>query len=208
MAQQAGRTCAGCNVVTAASLAAASFRPERCSTTRRHSCTALSTTPVTLGCFNGNLFHFRIHWHTGTQAHRHTRITGTFRGAWCGTSTGHQPSRRCTYQDGCPRKGGPGTCDIRVPRKPDDKGQMLQCKYPGHKNFVRLTHAHTHAHTHRTRESAHTHTHTRTHTHTHPLWALGTGHRAHTPTRGRHAPVCSGHDGFVPKGGAFPSGGP
>ena len=69
MAQQAGRTCAGCNVVTAASLAAASFRPERCSTTRRHSCTALSTTPVTLGCFNGNLFHFRIHWHTGTQAH-------------------------------------------------------------------------------------------------------------------------------------------
>ena len=149
------------------------------------------------------------HRHTGTQAHRHTRITGTFRGAWCGTSTGHQPSRRCTYQDGCPRKGGPGTCDIRVPRKPNDKGQMLQCKYPGHKNFVRLTHAHTHAHTHRTRESAHTHTHTHAHTHTHIHYgALGTGHRAHTPTRGRHAPVCSGHDGFVPKGGAFPSGGP
>jgi hypothetical protein len=78
VAQQAGRTCAGCNVVltTAASLAAASFRPERCSTTRRHSCTALSTTPVTLGCFNGNLFHFRIHWHTGTQAHRHTGTHG------------------------------------------------------------------------------------------------------------------------------------
>jgi len=198
VAQQAGRTCAGCNVVTAASLAAASFRPERCSTTRRHSCTALSTTPVTLGCFKGNLFHFRIHYqrrHTGTQAHRHTGTHG-LQGLSGGHGVAPSPgtSRRCTYQDGCPRKGGPRTCDIRVPRKPNDKGQMLQCKYPGHKNFVRLTHAHTrthtHAHTHRTRESAHTHTHTHTcthsphtgectHTHTHTYihyghWAPGT----------------------------------
>jgi hypothetical protein len=177
VAQQAGRTCAGCNVVTAASLAAASFRPERCSTTRRHSCTALSTTPVTLGCFNGNLFHFRIHWHTGTQAHRHTGTHG-LQGLSGGHGVAPAPgiSRRCTNQDGCPRKGGPGTCDIRVPRKPNDKGQMLQCKYPGHKNFVRLTHAHTHAHTHRT------HTHTST---------MGTGHRAPCPhTNTRKARAC------------------